>query len=77
MQAAIDNIYSPGATEHLLVLPLSIEILEYDDLRDRDQVIRLWREVFAYEASHNDPGLVIDKKLHIADGLFFIALSKK
>ena len=50
-----------------------MEIAEYHDARDRDQVIDLWKEVFGYEAAHNDPGRVIDMKLQSADRLFFVA----
>jgi len=43
----------------------------------RDKVISLWEEVFGYEANHNAPRLVIDKKLEFGDGLFFTALYNK
>ena len=43
----------------------------------RDKVISLWKEVFGYEANHNAPRLVIDKKLEFGNGLFFIALYNK
>lgn len=43
----------------------------------RDKVISLWEEVFGYEANHNAPRLVIDKKLEFGDGLFFIALNNQ
>ena len=33
----------------------------------------MWKKVFGYEADHNAPELVIDKKLDFRDGLFFIA----
>ena len=49
------------------------EIRQYDDLKDRSQVIELWRAVFGYEAAHNDPSLSIAKKLAIKDDLFFVA----
>ena len=52
------------------------KIITYDNLRHRDQVISLWRTVFGYEAKHNAPGLVIDKKLEFDDGLFFVAMHK-
>jgi ribosomal protein S18 acetylase RimI-like enzyme len=52
------------------------EIAEYNDVRDRGQVVRLWNGIFGYDAPHNEPGLVIDKKLAVCDGLFFVALSK-
>ena len=49
------------------------EIRQYDDLKDRSQVIELWRAVFGYEAAHNDPSLSIAKKLANKDDLFFVA----
>ena len=33
----------------------------------------LWRTVLGYKDAHNDPGLSIDKKLAVNDGLFFVA----
>ena len=53
----------------------SITIHPYCDTAHRGSVIALWETVFAYTAAHNDPALVIDKKIAIADGLFFVALS--
>lgn len=52
---------------------MNFAIDAYDDARHRDQVIALWREVFGYAAAHNAPGLVIDKKREVRDGLFFVA----
>lgn len=49
------------------------EIRQYDDLKDRSQVIELWRAVFGYEAAHNEPSLSIAKKLANKDDLFFVA----
>lgn len=49
------------------------EIRQYDDLKDRSQVIELWRAVFGYEAAHNEPALSISKKLANKDDLFFVA----
>ena len=49
-------------------------IIEYADERHRQQVIQLWQTAFGYEDAHNAPDLVIDKKLAVADGLFFVAL---
>jgi len=51
-----------------------IEIIEYDNLRHRGQVIALWRDIFRYDNAHNDPELVIDKKIAAGDGLFFVAM---
>lgn len=46
----------------------------FDSQSHRDQVIALWKAVFGYESAHNEPTLVIDKKLAADDGLFFVAL---
>jgi len=46
----------------------------YRDDTHRQQVIALWNDVFGRSTGHNDPGLSIDKKLAVADGLFFVAL---
>jgi len=53
---------------------MATEIRPFDNRVHRDQVVRLWELVFGYEAPHNAPALVIDKKLAVADGLFFVAL---
>ena len=45
----------------------------YGDQAHRAEVIRLWENVFGYEAAHNSPSLAIDRKLAIQDGLFFVA----
>ncbi|WDP89101.1 MAG: GNAT family acetyltransferase [Desulfobacter sp.] len=52
---------------------MKYEITEFDNSKHRDQVISLWKEVFGYEAAHNAPDLVIDKKINFGDGLFFVA----
>jgi ribosomal protein S18 acetylase RimI-like enzyme len=41
---------------------------------DRVAVISLWREVFAYTMPHNDPALVIDRKMALQRELFFVAI---
>jgi ribosomal protein S18 acetylase RimI-like enzyme len=53
----------------------AITITPFSDASYRRKVIALWEEVFGYEAAHNRPALVIDKKLAVNDGLFFVALS--
>lgn len=53
------------------------QISSYANDAHRDQVIRLWQQAFGYATAHNDPGLAIDKKLAVADGLFFVALDAK
>lgn len=40
----------------------------------RAQVIQLWRDVLGYQLGHNAPALVIDTKLAVQDGLFFVAV---
>jgi ribosomal protein S18 acetylase RimI-like enzyme len=40
---------------------------------DRNATIALWNTAFSYDAPHNEPGLVIDNKVAMDDGLFFVA----
>jgi ribosomal protein S18 acetylase RimI-like enzyme len=47
----------------------------YTDVVHRGQVIALWDKVFGYEAAHNKPDLVIDKKVEFDDELFFVAVA--
>jgi ribosomal protein S18 acetylase RimI-like enzyme len=54
---------------------VQIDIVDYEDSDHRAQVIALWRTVFVYDAVHNAPGLAIDKKVAVHDGLFFVALA--
>jgi ribosomal protein S18 acetylase RimI-like enzyme len=49
-------------------------IANYSNNHHRHSVIALWKTVFGYETAHNTPSLAIDKKLAVADGLFFVAL---
>lgn len=53
---------------------MEYKIIAFDNLKHIEQVISLWKEVFGYEAAHNDPGIVIDKKIDFNDGLFFVAV---
>ena len=48
-------------------------IIDYDDALHRTQVIERWRQVLGYQDAHNEPGLSIDMKLAVQDGLFFVA----
>jgi ribosomal protein S18 acetylase RimI-like enzyme len=48
-------------------------ITPYQDASHRSQVIALWETVFGYEARHNKPSLIIDKKREF-DDLFFVAV---
>jgi len=52
-------------------------ITTFDNSKHRDQVAALWNDVFGYEAAHNAPDLVIDKKIEFGDGLFFVAVSNR
>ena len=56
---------------------MTLTIAAFDNRLHRDKVISLWNEVFGYEADHNVPQLVIDKKLEFGDSLFFIAQNNK
>ncbi len=51
-----------------------LTICNYNDTQHRESVIHLWETVFGYEAAHNKPSLVIDKKLVAEDDLLFLAL---
>jgi ribosomal protein S18 acetylase RimI-like enzyme len=49
-------------------------IAPYVDAIHRLQVVALWQTVFGYEAAHNNPSLVIDKKLEVNDQLFCLGV---
>lgn len=49
-------------------------IATYQDALHRQQVIDLWTIVFGHRGGHNEPGLSIDRKLQVDDGLFFVAV---
>jgi ribosomal protein S18 acetylase RimI-like enzyme len=51
----------------------SISVIPYSDTAHRAKVVALWQEVFGYEAAHNKPELVIDRKVVFGDELFFVA----
>jgi ribosomal protein S18 acetylase RimI-like enzyme len=51
-----------------------ITISPYSDRAHRAEVVALWEAVFGYEAAHNKPTLVIEKKVAFGDELFFVAL---
>ncbi|MHC4740499.1 MAG: GNAT family acetyltransferase [Planctomycetota bacterium] len=55
----------------------SVEIVEFDNSKHRKQVGALWQDIFGYEAAHNSPELVIDRKIAAEDGLFFVAMSRQ
>ena len=49
------------------------EIIEFNNVKHREKVVALWIDVFGYDTARNDPGFVIDKKIAMLDGLFFVA----
>ena len=51
-----------------------LNITAFDNAIHRIQVMEVWRASFGYDTAHNEPGLVIDKKLVMHDGLFFVAV---
>ena len=51
-----------------------MEIRTFHD-SDTNSVVALWNVVFAYSAPHNEPVSVIQHKLAVQDGLFFVALA--
>ena len=51
------------------------QIEKYSDKTHRIQVIELWQKAFGYGTARNAPALVIDKKLEIEDGLFFVGIN--
>jgi ribosomal protein S18 acetylase RimI-like enzyme len=54
----------------------SYEIYEFNNLKHREQVIAIWKDIFGYETARNDPGFIIDKKIAMGDGLFFVAVHR-
>ena len=54
---------------------MSEPIQHFKDASHRKQVIELWQRVFGYESAHNAPEFVIEKKLAIGNGLFFVVES--
>lgn len=50
-----------------------MNITAYIDSSHRMQVINLWDKTFGYPDARNKPSLVIDKKIAVGDGLFFVA----
>ena len=51
-----------------------LNIVSFDNAIHRNQVMDVWRASFGYDTAHNEPGLVIDKKLAMHDDLFFVAV---
>lgn len=52
-----------------------IAVINFDNSQHRSQVMDIWRASFGYDTAHNEPGLVIDKKIVMDDGLFFVAVT--
>ena len=55
----------------------SIKSVEFDNLRHRKQVVKLWQDVFGYGRGRHCPELAIDKKMAAKDGLFFVAINQQ
>lgn len=52
-----------------------VTIALYSDAAHRAEVVALWKAVFGYDAPHNNPSIIIDKKIAERDGLFFVAIA--
>ena len=52
-----------------------LNIVPFDNAIHRNQVMDVWRASFGYDTAHNEPGLVIDKKMAMHDSLFFVAVA--
>ena len=50
-----------------------VKITSFENAKHREQVVALWKSVFGYQTPHNSPELSIDKKMAVADGMFFVA----
>lgn len=51
-----------------------VRIIPFVDSVHGKQVVSLWDSVFGYKTAHNNPRLVINKKLAVDDQLFFVAI---
>lgn len=49
------------------------EIVAFNNAKHREQVVALWTDTFGYDSARNDPEFVIDQKIAMLDGLFFVA----
>jgi len=54
---------------------INITITPFVNAAHRTQVMALWEAVFGYQEAHNNPNVVIDKKLAVDDQLFFVAVA--
>ena len=52
----------------------SVQVVEFDNSKHREQLASMWEEVFGYKNPWNRPGIAIDKKISVRDGLFFVAI---
>lgn len=43
------------------------------ETKDQTEVLLIWKDVFGYDAPHNDPRLALERKVAFNDGLFFVA----
>ena len=62
--------------DEFMDISLTYQITPFENTAHRSQVIALWEAAFGYEAPHNAPDLVIEKKRAVDDGLFFVALDQ-
>ena len=53
------------------------EIITFNNVKHREQVVALWKDTFGYDSARNDPEFVIDQKIAMLDGLFFVAAHKE
>jgi ribosomal protein S18 acetylase RimI-like enzyme len=64
----VSQIHKTGGVKPIAIKPFVNAI-------HRAQVVALWEEVFGYEEAHNNPSLVIDRKIQVDDQLFFVAIA--
>ena len=50
-----------------------MEIITYNNNRHRAEVTALWQLIFSYKEARNAPEFIIDQKISVNDGLFFVA----
>ena len=52
---------------------ISINIRIYNNKKDREAVLKIYKSSFSADSPHNDPSVSIDRKLMQKDDLFFVA----
>ena len=52
-------------------------IVDFNRDLHSEGVSSLWKRVFAYKEARNSPGLSIEKKVAVGDGLFFVAIDEE